>query len=101
MTGGECAGAGGQAAGQVTRAQLVQDASRHRHRWEPPPTPPGFWDMGFMDSLVRAPAQAHTVPCYVAEPFILAPVVVSVHRTYCILKHGDATCIRPPPVDAC
>ena len=43
---------------QVTRAQLVQDASRHRHRWEPPATPPGFWDMGFMDSLVGAQCPA-------------------------------------------
>jgi hypothetical protein len=30
---------------------LVQDASRHRFVFEPNPTPPGFWDMGFGDSL--------------------------------------------------
>ncbi len=48
----------GQAAQQqqrqgLTRAQLRQEGSRHRHRHEPPPTPEGYWDMGFMDSLVK------------------------------------------------
>ena len=30
---------------------LVQLASRHRFKFVPAPTPPGFWDMGFNDSL--------------------------------------------------
>lgn len=30
---------------------LVQQMSRHRFVFEPNPTPPGFWDMGFGDSL--------------------------------------------------
>ena len=37
---------------QPTRAALREAGSRHRYRYEPPPTPEGFWDMGFMDSLV-------------------------------------------------
>ena len=34
------------------REQMRKDASRHRYRHEPPATPAGFWDLGFMDSLV-------------------------------------------------
>ena len=40
--------------GRVTRDQLRQNASRHRYHFAPPATPPGFWDMGFMDSQVFA-----------------------------------------------
>ena len=36
--------------GQLTKA-AQEEASRHRYRYRPPSTPPGFWDMGFMDSL--------------------------------------------------
>ena len=36
--------------GQLTKA-AQEEASRHRYRHRPPSTPPGFWDMGFMDSL--------------------------------------------------
>ena len=36
--------------GQLTKA-AQEEASRHRYRYRPPATPPGFWDMGFMDSL--------------------------------------------------
>lgn len=32
-------------------AQLLQNGSRHRHRYAPPETPQGFWDLGFNDSL--------------------------------------------------
>ena len=39
---------------RVTRDQLRQNASRHRYHFAPPATPPGFWDMGFMDSQVIA-----------------------------------------------
>ncbi|BDA48139.1 probable DNA endonuclease RBBP8 at C-terminar half [Coccomyxa sp. Obi] len=39
------------AAAAPVREQLRQDASRHRYRYEPPATPDGFWDLGFMDSL--------------------------------------------------
>ena len=39
---------------RVTRDQLRQNASRHRYHFAPPATPPGFWDMGFMDSQVFA-----------------------------------------------
>ena len=37
--------------GLASVKELRQEASRHRHRHKPPETPPGFWDMGFMDSL--------------------------------------------------
>ena len=30
---------------------LRQEVSRHRAQWKRPDTQPGFWDMGFMDSL--------------------------------------------------
>jgi len=46
---GDGAGAGG-APPLLSRPALVDAASRHRARWAPPPTPAGFWDMGFMDS---------------------------------------------------
>ncbi len=39
---------------KVTRDELRQNASRHRYHYAPPPTPPGFWDMGFMDTQVCA-----------------------------------------------
>ena len=39
---------------KVTRNELRQNASRHRYHYAPPPTPPGFWDMGFMDTQVCA-----------------------------------------------
>ena len=41
---------------------MVQYASRHRFVFEPAPTPPGFWDMGFagdsLDSRVEKRAEA-------------------------------------------
>lgn len=43
---------GGPGVAALMREQLRQDASRHRYRYEPPATPAGFWDLGFMDSLV-------------------------------------------------
>ncbi|KAK9808228.1 hypothetical protein WJX73_000518 [Symbiochloris irregularis] len=42
---------GDLARGPTAAKALIQDASRHRHQWQPPATPSGFWDMGFMDSL--------------------------------------------------
>ncbi|CAL8462867.1 g2401 [Coccomyxa elongata] len=44
-------GAAAPPATAAVREQLRQDASRHRYRYEPPATPEGFWDLGFMDSL--------------------------------------------------
>ena len=48
-----CAAGNAEAAGQVTGMihNMKQDASRHRYKFLPPPTPEGFWDMGFGDSL--------------------------------------------------
>jgi hypothetical protein len=45
------AGAAGASAAVVPVAGLCQDLSRHRFKHAPPPTPEGFWDMGFGDSL--------------------------------------------------
>lgn len=38
------------AGGTTPVKQMIQEGSRHRFRFEPPKTPEGFWDMGFMDS---------------------------------------------------
>lgn len=49
--------AGARADGPSAGAQrdaLRQEGSRHRYRYAPPNTPPGFWKVGFPgDSLVR------------------------------------------------
>lgn len=57
------AGGGGTSEGvdagqqQLGVHQLVQNAGRHRAKWQPPSTPPGFWHIGFtpdVDSPVSA-----------------------------------------------
>ena len=81
----------------MTRAQLVQHASRHRHRWEPPPTPPGFWDLGFMDSLVRDPARSLTSHGFLSA---LVPSSVIKHNVLVSLRLLGATCSSPSSVEA-
>eukprot|EP00775_Hariotina_reticulata_P012320 gene12320-12456_t len=49
--GGGAGGGGGGGPGQLDRRQLVQDAGRHRARFQPPSTPAGFWNIGFGDSM--------------------------------------------------
>jgi hypothetical protein len=36
--------------GGVDGNQLLQACSRHRHKWAPPSTPEGFWNLSFADS---------------------------------------------------
>ena len=33
--------------GEATAAQMMQKVSRHRYKYAPPTTPPGFWDLDF------------------------------------------------------
>ncbi len=49
--------AGGSASAPLSLAQLRQTVGRHRFKHVPPPTPPGFWDIGFGDSQEREQQQ--------------------------------------------
>ena len=74
---------GAGAAGPV-REQLRQDASRHRYRYEPPATPAGFWDMGFMDSLVL-PCNSMPTACVYSAILCVISVILCAISTHAIL----------------
>jgi len=35
---------------QVDRKKMVNDCSRHKHLYSPPPTPPHYWDVGWEEN---------------------------------------------------
>lgn len=80
QAGDGAAKSGAGAAGPV-REQLRQDASRHRYRYEPPATPAGFWDMGFMDSLVP-PCNSIPTACVINAIICAISAYAILHSCY-------------------